>query len=61
MMACCQAIKQRDSVGEACGSRANAVDDPKTCKTILETVGYMYQQRNEPPPEVCQLASDDEK
>ncbi len=53
MMACCQAIKQVDGVGNACGSRANSVDNPKTCATILETVGHMFEKRDEQPPEAC--------
>jgi len=57
MMACCQQVQDVDGVGEACGPRANNVDNPKTCKTILETIGYMFDEKERALPDVCKLDS----
>lgn len=56
MVECCKAIEGTDGAGGICDARAEAVDDPKTCKTVLETVGYMFEERDEQPPEVCRLS-----
>ncbi len=53
MMTCCQAIEDVDGVGNACGSRASSVEDPKTCKTILETVGHMFEEKEADLPAAC--------
>lgn len=53
MMNCCQAIEEVDGVGNACGSRASSVEDPKTCKTILETVGHMFEEKDAELPGAC--------
>ncbi|MFB6351176.1 MAG: hypothetical protein ABEN55_10325 [Bradymonadaceae bacterium] len=53
MMACCQQVKDVDGMGEACGPQANTVEDPKTCKTILETIGYMFEEKEKELPAVC--------
>ena len=55
MMACCRAIEGKEGVGQACGQRARAVDDPNTCLTILESVEYMWENREDELPEACRV------
>ena len=58
MLACCNQIKEMKGVGGACGPQANAVSDPKTCRTILKTVGYMFEEREKELPEACRRRAD---
>lgn len=53
MEACCGAIESVEGVGNSCDRVSAAVGDPETCKTILETVELMYEEREEEPPEIC--------
>ena len=55
MLTCCQAVKDVDGVGDACGPRATGVDDPKTCQTIIETIGYMYEEKGKELPAECKF------
>lgn len=55
MLVCCRKIENEQGVGEACGPRAAEVDDRKTCRSILETIGYMYEERDAEPPKACQI------
>jgi len=53
MEACCDEIDEMPGVGSACERKGAAMGDPKTCRTILETVQLMFQKRDASPPEVC--------
>ncbi|MFB6262593.1 MAG: hypothetical protein ABEL76_03040 [Bradymonadaceae bacterium] len=53
MVACCGQLKGRKEVGRICSKRADQVRDAETCRTILKTVRYMYEDRGESPPSVC--------
>ncbi|WP_168210392.1 hypothetical protein [Persicimonas caeni] len=54
MSRCCEAIKDEEGVGSACGEIAQGVKDPDTCRTILRTVEAMYEDREEDLPKACQ-------
>jgi hypothetical protein len=55
MLRCCHAIEGKKGVGQACGGAATNVDDPNTCLTILESVKYMWENREEELPKACRL------
>lgn len=57
MRTCCKAIKDVEGVGIGCGKIAKGTRAPETCRSVLETVGYMYQEREQQPPQACQLPS----
>lgn len=54
MLRCCEAIKDHEGVGGACGEMAQGVKDPDTCRTILRTVEAMFEEREEELPKACQ-------
>ena len=54
MVRCCEAIKDHEGVGSACGEMAQGVKDPDTCRTILRTVDAMFEERKEALPKACQ-------
>lgn len=58
MVECCNRLVDVEGVGGVCESRARSVDDPKTCETVLETVVYMFEERDEEPPEVCRFSGE---
>jgi hypothetical protein len=53
MIECCAAVSDVPGVGSSCGELAEQTRDPDTCRTILKTVRYMYEERTEEPPEIC--------
>ena len=54
MTECCAAVADVPGVGSSCGELAQQTRDPDTCRTILRTVRYMYEDRSGQPPKVCQ-------
>lgn len=58
MVECCDRLVDVEGVGEVCESRARSVEDRKTCETVLEAVIYMFEERDEEPPEVCRISGD---
>lgn len=55
MRTCCAAIKDVEGVGIGCGKIAKNTKAPETCRSVLDTVKYMYQERDEPVPQACML------
>lgn len=55
MLVCCRKIEDEPGVGKACGAKAAQVEDRETCRSILDTIGYMYEDRDEEPPKACQF------
>lgn len=53
MTECCAAVADVPGVGSACGELADQTRDPDTCRTILKTVRYMYEDRSGDAPPVC--------
>ncbi|MGM0557447.1 MAG: hypothetical protein ACQEVA_13775 [Myxococcota bacterium] len=53
MTECCAAVADAPGVGSSCGELAQQTRDPDTCRMILKTVRYMYEERSEQAPEVC--------
>lgn len=54
MTECCAAVADVPGVGSSCGELAEQTRDPETCRTILRTVRYMYEDRDGDAPAVCQ-------
>jgi hypothetical protein len=55
MVECCRQLEDDPKVGKACGRPAEQTGDPKTCRTILKTIGYMFEDRDADPPKACRL------
>lgn len=57
MTECCAAVADVPGVGSSCGELAEQTRDPDTCRTILRTVRYMYEDRDGDPPPACRKKS----
>ncbi len=56
MVECCRQVKDNHpEVGQSCGQLAEKEDDKATCRTVLKTVGYMFEDKDIDPPEACRL------
>jgi hypothetical protein len=55
MKACCDAVKDVDGMGDACGELAQSVTKPETCTSVVQTVSYMYEDRGLELPDACKL------
>jgi hypothetical protein len=55
MTRCCEAIKDHEGVGGACGEMAQGVKAPDTCRVILSAARAMFEKRGEPVPAACQF------
>ncbi len=53
MVRCCDEVKDVEGVGAACGPIAKDLDNDKTCTSVLQTIGYMLEDKQLPVPEVC--------
>ncbi len=53
MARCCEEVKDMEGVGAACGSIAKDLINDKTCTSVLQTIGYMLEDKQLPVPEVC--------
>ncbi len=54
MMSCCEAVKDLEGLGSACGPLAAQTRDLNTCRDIKLTVRYMLEDRKKTIPEICQ-------
>ncbi len=55
MLECCSQVEELDGLGGACADLATDTRDPQTCRTVVRTIGYMLDEREDPRPESCQL------
>lgn len=53
MMSCCEAIRDVDGVGPACGGLAEGTRDPTTCRDVVRTISYLFEDSGEELPEAC--------
>lgn len=53
MVRCCEEVKDVEGVGAACGPMAKELSNDKTCTSVLQTIGYMLEDKQLPVPEVC--------
>ncbi|MBA2663796.1 MAG: hypothetical protein H0U74_16025 [Bradymonadaceae bacterium] len=53
MVRCCAQVEDIDGIGKSCGALAANVRDGATCTSIIETVGYMLEDKQQPVPAIC--------
>jgi hypothetical protein len=57
MQACCDEVKGEPGMGQACGDLAQNVTKPETCRSVVQTVSYMYVDRGLELPAACKVAA----
>ena len=55
LQACCAEIKDVEGVGKSCDGLAKGVTDPGKCKSITQSVGYMFESKGNELPAVCKV------
>ena len=55
MTECCAEIQGMDGVGNACGALTESTKNPDTCRSVLDTVRFMLEDRKKPVPAVCKM------
>lgn len=53
MKRCCQEAQKQEWVGRACGDIAMQTSETESCRTILESVRYLYQEKEVEFPKAC--------
>lgn len=53
MMKCCEEVKEVEGVGAACGPMAKGLSHEGTCQSVLDTIGYMLEDKQQAVPEIC--------
>jgi len=48
-------IQGMDGVGNACGSLTESTKNPDTCRSVLDTMKFMLEDRKKPVPAVCKM------
>lgn len=55
MIDCCEAAEEDlEDLGDACGDLAEETRDPQTCRDVVRTLGYMYEESERSLPAVCE-------
>lgn len=55
LQACCAEIKEVEGVGSSCDGLARGVTEPAKCKSITQSVGYMFESKGQELPAVCKV------
>lgn len=56
MQKCCAEVSDVEGMGAACGDLAKNVTKPETCRSVVKTVSYMYEDRGLELPQACVVA-----
>ena len=54
MSACCDAVADLEGLGSACGELSAGTNDRDTCRTVVDTIVYMLEDRDRPIPNACE-------
>ncbi len=55
MVRCCEEVIEVEGVGAACGPMAKELSNEATCESVLQTIGYMMEDRQQELPQACRM------